>query len=207
MEKLNEKQEINNQTNTQTDFYYTLENKLKQVLSRNVEKQFNLIYNKLSEKEKSFFKPIDPEVTFNINWNINVNALFNNRGDIFTSTLQKFFHSIFKELEDTEKPIQTDSDKIKDEFIKFKNTFIEIFNSNLIISLGGENLETDDLNLNEYFGKFEIKNGFLNIFMKGEGKEIIQKIKEKFSREKKVSKEVQNENQFLVKEINNFTLN
>jgi len=207
MEKLNEKQEINNQTNTQTDFYYTLENKLKQVLVRNVEKQFNLIYNKLSEKEKSFFKPIDPEVTFNINWNINVNALFNNRGDIFTSTLQKFFHSIFKELEDTEKPIQTDSDKIKDEFIKFKNTFIEIFNSNLIISLGGENLETDDLNLNEYFGKFEIKNGFLNIFMKGEGKEIIQKIKEKFSREKKVSKEVQNENQFLVKEINNFTLN
>jgi hypothetical protein len=210
MEKLNQAQEITSQkatTNTQTDFYYRLENKLKQVLTRNVERQFNLIFNKLSEKEKSFFKPLDPEVIFNINWNINVNALFNNRGDIFTSTLQKFFHSIFKELEDTEEPIQTDSDKIKDEFIKFKNTFIEIFNSNLIMSLGGENLETDDLNLNDYFGKFEIKNGFLNIFMKGEGKEIIEKIKEKFSREKKVSKEVQNENQFLVKEISNFNFN
>jgi hypothetical protein len=211
MEKFNQTTEQiekpKTETDSQIDFYYTLENKLKHVLSRNVEKQFNLMYNKLSDKEKSFFNPIDTEVTFQINWNINVNALYNNRGDIFTSTLQKFFHTVFKQIEESEETNEKSLDKldqgiVKDEYIKFKNTFIEIFNVNLILSLGGENLELDELNLNDYFGKFEIKNGFLNIFMKGKGKEIIEKVKEKFSKDKKVSKEVQNESQFLVKLYN-----
>ena len=188
-----------------SDFYYTLENKLKQVLSKNVEKQFYLMHNKLSEKEKSFFNAVDPEITFNITWIVNVNASYNNRGDLFTSSLQKFFHFIFKHVDDSEQTIPEESavsneyDISKDEYTKFKNTFIEIFNVNLILSLGGENLETDEINLNDYFGKFEIKNGFLNIFTKGKGIEIIAKIKEKFSKDKKVSKEVQNESQFLVR--------
>lgn len=194
----------NTNADSQIDYYYTLENKLKQVLTRNVERQFELMYKKLSDREKSFFNPIDPEITFQINWNINVNSLYNNRGDIFTSSLQKFFHNVFVHFEESEETCEKSSDKsdqgiIKDEYIKFKNTFIEIFNVNLILSLGGENLEVDDINLNDYFGKFEIKNGFLNIFMKGKGKENIEKVKEKFSKDKKVSKEVQNESQFLVR--------
>ena len=68
----------------------------------------------------------------------------------------------------------------------------------MILILGGENLELEGFNLNDYFGKFEIKNGFLNIFTKGRGIEIVAKIKEKFCKDKKVSKEVQNESQFLV---------
>jgi len=185
-------------SDSNSDFYFTLENKLKQVLTKNVEKQLFLMYNKLSEKEKSFFNPIDSEVTSNLTWIINVNASYNNRGDLFTSSLQKFFHFVFIQVDDSELSGSDDQGISKDEYTKFKNTFIEIFNVNLILSLGGENLETDGINLNDYFGKFEIKNGFLNIFTKGKGIEIVGKIKEKFSKDKKVSKEVQNESQFLV---------
>lgn len=175
------------------DLYFDLENKIKEMLSLNVEKQFRLIYDKLSQKEKLFFD--ENNFNFKINWVFNINSVYTNRGDISTSSLQKFYHSIFKEF--------NESTSDKEDFIKFKNTFMELFQVNLLLSMNGENLIIDDYNLNDYIAKIEIKNGFLNIFLKGKGRNLIEEVKNNQIKEKSKIKEVDNDDQFIVRRIIN----
>jgi hypothetical protein len=222
MEKTNKSDtNICDYNDSNIDLYYTLESQIKKMLTLNVEKQFKLMYEKLSPNEKKFFD--EKSFNFQINWVLNVNTVYNNRGDICTSTLQKFFHSLFKEFNDEVEPVSeggsdeliSDSNssnsisdrnllkELKEEKTKFKNTFIELFNVYLILSLNGENLEVDGLNLNEYIGKFEIKNGFLNIFLKGKGKDMVDLMRSKNSKDKNKMKEITNENDFMVNNIFN----
>jgi len=221
--------------------YYFLENKIKELLSLQLEKQFFKMYEKLSPSEKKFFRESnfyknenDNENVLNspsasnysklnfeckVNWVFNINSVHTNRGDISTSTMQKFFHQIFKDMSDfdssEEESLNTQNSNntinpendLKGDFIKFKNTFIELFNISLILSLNGDNLKTNGLDLNEYIGKFEIKNGFLNLFLKGKGKDLIEvfknKNKNKNSAEKNNQREIQldSENQFMFNSI------
>jgi hypothetical protein len=156
------------------------------MLNTVVERQFNLIYNKLSNEEKKFFNE-KCLMNFQINWIFNVNSVYTNRGDICSSSLQKFFHLIFKELPESE---TEKSELKKDELIKFKNTFIELFSINFLLALNGE---YTDSKLYDYLGKFEIKNGFLNVFLKPQGRELLDS-----TIDKKKTKQDLNENQFLV---------
>jgi hypothetical protein len=173
------------------------------------------MYAKVSEKEKSFFNEnYEISEVPKVNWIINVNNKVTNRGEICTSSLQKFFHAIFKENMDvtTTSQVQVDenvnSDKniIQDnELIKFKNTFSELFNVNLILSLTEENLINENCNLNDYIAKMEIKNGYLNIFLKGKGKTIVEEIRLQSKRQKTKSKEGDDENQYVVTKFFNYT--
>lgn len=172
----------------QFESYYDLENKIKEMLSINLEKHYKFIIDKISQSEKEFID--EKNVNFKLNWIFNINHSVANRGDISTSTLQKFFHSIFKEYDDTD-----EKDNTKNEFIKFKSTFIELLAVNMILSLNGENLIIDKYDLNEYIGKFENKNGFFNIFLKNKGKLLINEIKNK---SKDITKDIENDETFVV---------
>lgn len=54
-----------------------------------------------------------------------------------------------------------------EEDIEFKKTFIDLLNDNLLLTLSNEH--------NDHFEKFEIKNGFINIFLKDNLKQLINK--------------------------------
>jgi hypothetical protein len=69
---------------------------------------------------------------------------------------------------------------------------------NLILSLTEENLINENCNLNDYIAKMEIKNGYLNIFLKGKGKTIVEEIRLQSKRQKTKSKEGDDENQYVV---------
>jgi hypothetical protein len=131
--------------------YFTLEEKLKSLLNNTVISQFKIIYHKLSRFELNHFS-ITPD-NVNLNWTINVNYTYTNWGDLSTSTLQKFYHTIFKKLEENE------------ENNNFKNTFIEILNNNIVIALNE--------NQSEHIEKYKIENNFININLKEKGKVLI----------------------------------
>ena len=211
---LNAKDKLKNPDDyvTNFDIYFFLENQIKEMLNVNVLKQFKIMYAKISEKEKSYFiENYEISEVPKVNWIINFNNKVTNRGEICTYSLQKFFHAIFKENMDvTSTQVQVDenvnSDKNSNqdsELIKFKNTFSELFNVNLILSLTEENLINENCNLNDYIAKLEIKNGYLNIFLKGKGKTIVEEIRLQSKRQKTKSKEGDDENQYVVSKFLN----
>lgn len=133
------------------DHYYKLETKIKNILNETVLNELTNLYSKLSSDEKKFFT-ITPE-DLKVSWIVNINFTYPNRGDMSTSVLQKIYHSLFKELDNSE------------EVINFKNTFIEIANKSILFALNSID--------SEYFEKFKIDNNFINIFLKEKGKELI----------------------------------
>lgn len=133
------------------DHYYKLETKIKNILNETVLNELKTLYSKLSSDEKKFFT-ITPE-DLKVSWIVNINFTYPNRGDMSTSVLQKIYHSLFKELDNSE------------EVINFKNTFIEISNKSILFALNSIG--------SEYFEKFKIDNNFINIFLKEKGKELI----------------------------------
>ena len=192
--------------------YYEIENHLKIILNRNLEKQFKQIYDKLKEKEKSYFELIN---LTSLNWVFNINTVYSNRGDLSSSSLQKFFHMIFKDFDEntriqeislesqfknteifeSKSDIQNHSIiegnqnlDPKSEYLKFKNSFVELFNSTYIMTLSGDNLILENFNFNEQISKFEFKNGFLNIFLKGRAKELVESLKKKNEKKTKWSR-------------------
>ena len=159
--------------------YFELEKEIIYFINETFKRQFNLIYDKLSDDKKLFF---NPEIINEIKlvWIFNPNTIHKNRGDICSSTVQKFYHSLFNEYED---------DEVKRNIMgKFRSIFCELFQTNLILSL---NNQTDDHYLSNYVDKFEFKNGFLNIFFKRQGVELLDKTKDK---KKSVEKEIQEDN-------------
>jgi hypothetical protein len=195
-----------------SDVYFFLENQIKEMLTLNVNKQFKAMFSKISEKENTYFNENYEIIEIpKINWVFNVNnkpSKYNSQGDISSSSLQKFFHSIFKEnvgLQNSENNSQinqenqtNDIPNLNAEFSKFKNSFIELFNVNLILSLTEDKLILENCNLNEYIAKIEIKNGYLNVFLKGKGKTIVDEMKLQSKRDKTKSKEGEDENQYVV---------
>jgi hypothetical protein len=195
-----------------SDVYFFLENQIKEMLTLNVNKQFKAMFSKISEKENTYFNENYEIIEIpKINWVFNVNnkpSKYNSQGDISSSSLQKFFHSIFKEnvgLQNSENNSQinqenqtNDIPNLNSEFSKFKNSFIELFNVNLILSLTEDKLILENCNLNEYIAKIEIKNGYLNVFLKGKGKTIVDEMKLQSKRDKTKSKEGEDENQYVV---------
>jgi hypothetical protein len=198
--------------------YFEFENVLKQVLSRNLEKQFKLLYHRLNDSEKNYFEIKNLN---NLTWVFNVNSVYSYRGDLSTSSLQKFFYLIFKDIDEESKIlIESDMNDIneinmnclkieyccnekgksllknmknfdldpKSEFLKFKSSFVELFNSTFLMTLNGENLILDKFNLNEWISKVEFKNGFLNFFLKGKAKELADSQKKKNEKKTKWSK-------------------
>lgn len=179
---------INNDKKAKKSFqnYYEFEKEIINFINETFNSEFKSIFNKLSEKEKSFF---NREYTSGIklSWIFNANTVQRNRGDVCSSTIQKFYHVVFNEEEDDIK---------KSELGKFRSFFCDLFQTNLILAL---NNQTEDNILNLYVNKFEFKNGFLNIFFKPIGRELIDSLK---NNNKKVVKEVE-EDSFTV----NFPLN
>lgn len=183
-----EKIENLNDLKIQNTNYFDFENRLKETLNSEVERQFNNLYAKLSDKERLLFN--DKIFTMlKVNWIFNINHIQNNRGDLSSSSLQKFFHHIF--INEKEE-VENEADKFKkDEFINFKNTFQELFTVSFSLVLNSSEFANQ---LDPYVGKFEIKNGYLNVFLKHQGKELLD------INNKKKKKEIQetNENQFTV---------
>jgi hypothetical protein len=200
--------------------YFEFESVLKQVLTRNLEKQFKHLYDKLNDAEKNYFEIKNLNT---LTWVFNVNSVYSYRGDMSTSSLQKFFHMIFKDYDgDTNLDIEPEekfrSLKLvdssnngisllpnkknfdldpKSEFLKFKSSFVELFNSTFLMTLNGDNLILDEYNLNEWISKVEFKNGFLNFFLKGRAKELADSQKKKNEKTTKWSKH--EENGYLVR--------
>lgn len=174
------------------DSYYDLENKIKSLLCSYVEKEFK---NKLvkCEDEKNYFNCLKISEA---SWIFNINSVHANRGDISSSSLQKIFHSIFKSQsqkaaetsEKTEEELLVEEEK----FINFKNKFIEEFTDSLIVALNNQN------ELTEYIEKIDVKNGYLNISLKGRGKELLEKIKMNKNEKKKNKENEEDKNQFTV---------
>jgi len=162
--------------------YYELEKEIQNFINESLNCEFTSIFNKLSEKEKSFFNS-EFANGIKLSWIFNANTVQRNRGDVCSSTIQKFYHSLFNENEDDEK---------KSEISKFRNFFCDLFQTNLILAL---NNQTEDNFLNQYVNKYEFKNGFLNIFFKPNGRELIDCLK---NINKKIEKEVE-EDSFTVK--------
>ncbi len=162
--------------------YYELEKEMIIFLNETLNSEFKSIFDKLSEKEKSFF---NSEYTngIKISWIFNANTVQRNRGDVCSSTIQKFYHALFNEHEE--------DDIKKAEIGKFRSFFCDLFQTNLILAL---NNQTEDNFLNRYVNKYEFKNGFLNIFFKPIGSELIDNLK---SNNKKIEKEVE-EDSFTV---------
>ncbi len=165
--------------------YYELESKLIEILNIQVEKLYISSIDKIDNNEKWYFSN-DNTKKKSVNWIFNINHTVTNRGDVSSSSMQKFFHIIFKTEQEliSEKNIESNTENIenikatiKTQFNKFKNSYIENFNQDLISTLKGENIIIDNIDLDKYIWKFEIKNGFFNIFLKDCGKNLIEKIK------------------------------
>lgn len=180
--KLNELS-INDEKKIKRDFqnYYEMEKEMINFLNETFNCEFKSIFNKLSEKEKSFF---NNEFTngIKLSWIFNANTVHRNRGDVCSSTIQKFYHALFNEHED---------DIRKSEMGKFRNFFCDLFQTNLILAL---NNQTEENFLNRYINKYEFKNGFLNIFFKPSGRELIDCLK---NNNKKIEREIE-EDSFTV---------
>jgi tRNA-Thr(GGU) m(6)t(6)A37 methyltransferase TsaA len=131
-----------------------LNNTALEILSQNIEKL----------KEEKNNKYIDKEYEKKLIWVFNINTVHKYKGDFSSSSLQKFFHSIFK-IEDD------DENTSREEFTKFKNKFIEIFNTEFIHILS--NFEDTNTALKEYINKFELKNGYLNVYFSEKGRELL----------------------------------
>lgn len=162
--------------------YYELEKETINFIDNTLKAELKTIIDKLIEKEKSFFnKNIHHDVK--LVWIFNINTIHKHRGDICSSTIQKFYHSLFKEFEDDE--VQ------RSEMTKFRSYFYDLFQTNLVLAL---NNQPEDDHLSLYVSKYEFKNGFLNVFFKPLGKELLDKIK---NENKKVEKELE-EDSFMV---------
>jgi hypothetical protein len=183
-----------NNSNLEIDEYFIFENKLKANLTNALVSQLMSHFQKLSDKEKLFFdqklcKELNP------NWVLNINKHLTNRGDLSTSTLQKVFHTIFIDIN------REIDENDKNEFTKFKNTFIELFNVSYSIYLNGASIDSE---LGEYVGKYEIKNGFLNIFLKGKGKHLIKSLNKTPNNDKCNTDENKYEVILIILTTNNF---
>jgi hypothetical protein len=180
------------------EHYFGLESKLKEFLTDVVKRCHAAIYVNSSDSEKAWLNLFN---TSDLNWILNINSVYTNRGDISTSSLQKYYHSMFKQpvedeinidLIEVKEDSNTTDDKgdkggkgddkshsipiLKDnstleEFKKFKTKVIESLNTNVLLRLNTESETSPELKA--YFAKFELKNGFLNIFLKERGKELV----------------------------------
>jgi len=175
---------INNDKQTRKSFgnYFELEKEMTNFINETLISEFRLIFNKLSEKEKSLF---NNEITkeIKLGWIFNANTVQKNRGDICSSTIQKFYHVLFNDYED--------DDIKKAEVGKFRNFFCDLFQTNLVLAL---NTQAEEEILNQYINKYEFKNGFLNIFFKQNGKELLNSLK---NNNKKIEKQIE-EDSFTV---------
>lgn len=175
---------ITNDKKTKRSFqnYYEFEKEMINFINETLNSEFKSIFNKLSEKEKSFF---NSEYTngIKLSWIFNANTVQKNRGDVCSSTIQKFYHALFNEYEE--------DDIKKSELSKFRSFFCDLFQTNLVLAL---NNQTEDSILSQYVNKYEFKNGFMNIFFKPIGRELTDSLK---SNNKKIEKEVE-EDSFTV---------
>ncbi len=169
---------INSEKKAKTNIqnYYELEKDLIYFINDTLKSELNLIINKLSEKEKSFF---NSEVIneIKLSWIFNTNTVHKNRGDVCSSTIQKFYHVLFNDYEN--------DDIKKSELGKFRSFFCDLFQTNLILAL---NNQSEDNLLVNYVNKYEFKNGFLNIFYKPNGRELLNSLQKD---NKKIVKEIE----------------
>lgn len=170
---------LNNTEIINTDIirsYQDLQDKLKDNLTDSFMSVFIQMFNKLSNEERKYFNE-DADKNLNVNWVININTVANNRGDLSTSSMQKVFHSLFIKEKEPDSEFDTN-------FCKFKKDFIDLLYCKFTVVL---NSQTDQIS-NEYVERYEIKNGFLNIYLKGKGLQLLQEEKDY----KKPSKQLEN---------------
>jgi hypothetical protein len=162
--------------------YFDMEKELIKFIDVNLKNQFIIQIQKLKENEKNYFN-MEFVNEIKINWIININTVQKNRGDICSSSLQKFYNNLYIKLNDNNNNNNNDNDinnnsleDIQNDYSKFKTNFNNLFQIDLITLL---NKEIQGNILGSFINKFEIKNGFLNVYFSSNGKNLLEKIKEK----------------------------
>src|SRR5690606_17405814 len=90
MEKNIKIEEVDKQIN----HYFILENKIKEMLDETLKRVYESVVGNLSENEKILLK-IKNKEDLNINWILNINSVYTNRGELSTSSLQKVINTLF----------------------------------------------------------------------------------------------------------------
>jgi hypothetical protein len=158
--------------------YFDMEKDLINFIDVNLKTQFLLEMKKLKENEKNYFN-FDFVNDIKINWIININTVQKNRGDISSSSLQKFYNNLYKKINNENNKDNNYCNE--NDYLKFKKKFNELFQIDLITLL---NKEIERGNLCYFVNKFEIKNGFINVYFTSNGKNLLEKNKEKNKDEK-----------------------
>lgn len=154
-----------------------IEKKIAEYLTKNLISVLYTILQKQGNDNKKYFNTKQIELlekTFQ--WTINLNTVKANRGDFSTNSLLKVYHLIF-DVDIEELKIDKDSyDKLKKEFLsEFEPQFLSALN---------------DIEKNEdgIFMKFEIKNGYINVYLNDKYQEVVSHFK-KFQKKREFDKE------------------
>ncbi len=163
---------------------FKIENALKEELTTQLTKVFNNLLSSSKEEEKQFFNNKNIAVLNSlIDWNLNVNTVKANKGEFSTNYILKFYHYIFSSFDDSE------DKSILEKFNEFKSEFIKKMNIELI-------KELNDNKNKEMIIEYDLKNGYINIFLTDKYKAIIELLK----KDKKKQSEFSN-TQFTMESI------
>lgn len=177
--------ENDNDNTQQIHDLVSLQNHLKSELTSTLNNVLLRLYEKFVA-HKDYFNKHNIDIINNIvDWVINVNTVKVNKGDLSTNTLLKVFHLIFKE------PIEDqNNEEVQSLYTKFKSEFIKEFNSSFINELNNNRPKQNIVT------HYELKNGYINIYLSEQYKHITNA----FKSNQKQHKEISN-TQFTVRHI------
>ena len=154
----------------------SLQNYLKSELTSTLNNVLLRLYEKFGAQNDYFNKHNIDTINNRVDWVINVNTVKVNKGDLSTNTLLKVFHLIFKE------PIETQSNEdVLSLYTKFKSEFIKEFNSSYINELN------TNLSKQTIVTHYELKNGYINIYLNEQYKHITNAFKLNSKQHKEIS--------------------
>ena len=153
----------------------SLQNHLKTELTTTLSKVLLLLHEKFLPHKEYFNKHNIDMINHIIDWVINVNTVKVNKGDLSTNTLLKVFHLVLKE------PIDTISNEDASSYTAFKSEFIKEFNSSFINELN------TTLPKQSIVTQYELKNGYVNIYLTDQYKHITNAFKLNQKQQKEIS--------------------
>lgn len=162
MENIEQKED--NKENHSKEELIAIENDIKQKLTNELITTFNKLYDSVDEKDKKYFNNKNIAViNVLIDWNLNVNTVKVNKGEISTNSLLKFYHYIFNIFDE-------ENQDIKEIFESFKLDFTQKMNIEFIKSLNEKRNKEKIL-------KYDLKNGYINVYLTDKCKSIVEMFK------------------------------